>query len=149
MRFFLAPNAPSHISYSQPEFLTSHTSHATLGPLALARPLGTSGLHLLLREAAHVTTGSGITALGVTLLTTEAEFLVSLLALEVGTALTAATLAVSWARLLDGHIEEVLGIVGRSRSISLALCKILLANVTVYSELARLEYGETYSSSGC
>lgn len=94
---FLAPNAPSHISVSQPEFLTSHTLHATLGPLALARSLGTTGLHLLLREAAHVTTGCGITALDVTLLTTEAELLVSLLALEVATTVSATTLAVSWA----------------------------------------------------
>ena len=121
--FFLAPNAPSHISVSQPEFLVSHTLHTTLGPLALAGPLGTTGLHLLLREAAHVTTGSGITALGVTLLTTEAELLVSLLALEVAATVTATTLAIGWARILNGHIEEVLGIVGRSRSISLALCR--------------------------
>jgi hypothetical protein len=97
------------------------TLHATLGPLALSRALSATGLHLLLREAAHITTGSGITALGMTLLTTEAELLVSLLALEVGTTLTATTLAVNWARILNGHIEEILGIVGRSRSVSLAL----------------------------
>lgn len=131
---FVAPGAiiilplPNHITCTAIPTQFTHilsekaSLRATLGgsPLALTGPLGSASLHLLLREATQVTGGSGIAALGEALLTTEAELLVALLALSVGATLAVASLGL--AGLLDGDVEEIVGVVGRSRGVSLALC---------------------------
>lgn len=118
---FFAPRAPSPPT----RILLTALQSALGGALALAGPLGSAGLHLLLREAAHVTTGGSVAAFREALLAAEAELLISLLALVVGAiAGTTAALAIGLVSILDGNIEEVIGVVGGGRSVSLALCRI-------------------------
>ena len=73
-----------------------------------------------MRETTQVTGGRGITALGETLLTAEAELLVALLALGVGATLAVAPLGL--ARVLDGDVEEIVSVVSGGSGVSLALC---------------------------
>lgn len=58
------------------------------------------------------------------LLATESKLLVLLLALGVGsvTTCTATLAALGLLGVLDGNVEQVIGVVGRSRRVSLALC---------------------------
>ena len=108
--------------------INHETSVAALGSRSPALPgplrtsLGTT-LHLLDGEVAHVTTRGGVAALGETLLATETEPLVLLLALHGGTVVAvAATLAAGLGgSVLDGDIEQVILVLGGSGGIRLAL----------------------------
>lgn len=106
--------------------------HTSLGrySLALAGPLRSTSLHLLGGEAAHVTARGRIAALRETLSAAEAELLVFLLALGVWAlaACAAALAAIGLAGIFDSHIEEIIGVVGGSGRIGLALCVKVLVN---------------------
>lgn len=96
-----------------------------LGSLALARSLSTS-LHLLRREVAQITTGNRITALSMPLLSSESELLVLLLTLGVGlVAVRAGSLArAGLICVVDGDVEEIIGILSRAGRVGLALCRV-------------------------
>lgn len=120
----------------RPHLLQLYSSHTLLclkllhpslrcRPLALTGPLRATSLHLLCRESTKITARGGITALREPLLAAEPKFLVLLLALQIGCAIAAgtATLAAPGrACVLDRDIKEVIGVVGGSRGVSLALC---------------------------
>lgn len=105
-----------------------HSKTSLGSTLALAGALGATGLHLLLGEAAQITTGGGVTTLREALLAAESELRILLLALRVAAlTVTAALAAIGLVSLLDSDVEEVIGIVGGGGSVSLALCGTLLA----------------------
>lgn len=111
-----------------------YQSRPCLGSLALTRSLRTTSLHLLVREAAQITSRRRITALSMPLLSSESELLVPLLALGaglvgVGTGTLATTVLVG---VVNGDVEEVVGVLGRAGGISLALCdRISIALISV------------------
>lgn len=120
-----------------------YQSRPCLGSLALARSLRTTSLHLLVREVAQITTGYRITTLSMPLLSSESELLVLLLAFGAGlVGVSAGTLATtSLVSVVNGDVEEVVGILGRAGGISLALCN----HISLYSSTSLGEEG-THSS---
>lgn len=100
----------------------------TLSPPTLPRPLTsattTTGLHLLGRKVAQVTTRHGIAALHMTLLSAEAKLLVLLLALERRAVFVAATAFTTsgFGCVVNGNIKQVVRVIGWAGRVCLALC---------------------------
>lgn len=98
-----------------------------LSPLALSRPLTSTTLHFLRRKVAQITTGHGIAALHMALFPAESELFVLLLAFRRGSVAVFAAAFVTGSGglgcVVDGNVEEVLGVIGWAGGVCLALCK--------------------------